>query len=142
MKKGFRRALLCCVAAGSLLLAVADAAAAELGDLCWLTDKGTMLRFSITQSGAGHYTYTGLFDDGDGASYSIIGQVAATGNTILGSFNGSVSTASSFKTATFQVTFGPTLAGSAEGIRQKYDRVSGLTSTDYRTHTLTPTGCP
>jgi hypothetical protein len=139
-----RSGLLYCTVLGGLLLPASGAAAAELGDLCWRTDTGTVLRFSLTQSGAGHFTYTGLFDDGDGATFSIMGQVqfSNAANPIAGSFSGSKSTASNFKTSIWQVSFSPTLTGSAEGIVQVFDRASATVSSVYRTHTLTPAPCP
>jgi hypothetical protein len=131
---------------GLALLPGSGAAASELGDFCWLTDSGKVLRFSVTQSGTSHYTYTGNFDDGDGVSYDIIGQASAVGTLIKGSFSGSLSTAGLFKTGIFHVTIStPTLTATIEGIREVYvqgaDPNTGVT-TSYRTHTATPTTCP
>ena len=116
--------------------------AAELADVCWTTDRGTPLRFSITQSGTNHYTYTGIFDDGDGVSFAILGEVAVSGAAIVGSFSGSKSTASVFKTGIWRLTLDSNLAGTVEGIRSAYDRSSAGISTDYRTSVLTPVACP
>jgi hypothetical protein len=144
VRRGLRNLLLSCATLGSLLLPAAEAAATEFGDFCWLTDQGTVLRFSVSQSGASHYTYTGLFDDGsgDGVSFAILGVVSVTGNTLIGSFSGSKSTPAKLKTGIWQLTLNAsTFAGSAEGIRQSYDRTTQTTSTDYRTHALTLTPC-
>lgn len=139
----FQRALLCCVTMGSQLFAGADAVAAELGTLCWQTESGKVLRFSVTEAGTGHYTYTGMFVDTDGAEFAIVGHVESTGGALVGSFSGAKTTADNFKTAIYRVTFNPgTLAGSGEGIRQRYDRATANVSTEYRSHTLTPTTCP
>ena len=127
-----------------LLVPTGQAFAAELAELCWLTDRGTILRLAVTQSGASHYTYTGFFDDGDGASYAVVGQASQLGSTIEGSFSGSLSTPSAFKTGIWHVSFSPALAISMEGIRQVYVRGTdpALVNTAYRTHTATPTPCP
>ena len=140
----YKHALRCFAAIGSLLLAGADAAAAELGDVCWMTEKGTILRFSVSEAGPGHYTYTGMFDDGDAASFAISGHVAVSGAGLVGSFSGSKSGANNLKTAIYRVTFDlATLGGSAEGIRHAAANVYGSpASGEYRNHTLTPTGCP
>ena len=129
---------------GSLLLAGADAAATELGDVCWTTEKGTLLRFSISEAGPGHYTYTGVFDDGDGAAFAIVGHVALSGGTLIGSFSGAKTSADKFKTAIYRVAFDPaSLNGSAEGIRHSAANVYGSpASGEYRNHTLTLTRCP
>lgn len=140
MRRQLRNVVLYCATLGSLLLPAA-AAATELGDFCWLTDRGTRLRLSLTQTGTSNYTYTGLFDDGDGVSFAIIGEVSTAGGSILGSFSGSKSTASNFKTGIWQVSFSPTLVGSAEGIGQVYDRATQTVATVYRTHSLAPTPC-
>ena len=142
MKPQLRNVLLYCATSAGLLLSAPGARAAELADFCWQTETGTTLRFSLTQSGAGHFTYTGSFDDGDGASFAIMGQVSTTANPIAGSFSGSKSTASTFKTSIWQVSLSPTLAGSAEGIVQVYDRTLDTVTTVHRTHTLTPVSCP
>lgn len=138
----YKRILLQYATAVCLFLTALNAGAVELGDLCWNTEVGTLLRFSVTQSGTNHYTYTGLFDDGDGVSFAIIGAVANVGGSFVGSFSGSKSTATMFKTGIFRVTFNSSLVGTAEGIREAYDRTTLAVSTDYRTHTLTPTTCP
>jgi hypothetical protein len=142
MTKLSRAFLACCVAAGSLAQA---ARAAELGDFCWQTDANTVMRFSVTQSGSGHYTYTGLLDDGDGVSYAIVGQasVLASGN-IEGSFSGSLSTATAFKTGIWHVTFTPNMNATIEGIRQVWQRVNdpSVVTSAYRTHTAIPVACP
>lgn len=137
------RVLLCFTITGNLLLAAWNATAAELGDVCWQTEAGTTLRFSVSETGPGHYTYTGMFDDNDGAAFAISGHVESSGGTLIGSFSGAKTAATTFKTAIYRVTFDPvTFAGSAEGIRQRYDRSTTSVSTDYRTHTLTYTTCP
>jgi hypothetical protein len=132
----------CCVIA----LASPAAGAAELGDFCWLTDSGTLMRFSLTQSGTGHYTYTGFLDDGgDGTSYAIVGQASQLPDgTIQGSFSGSLSTATTVKTGIFHVTFTPSLNATIEGIRQVWVRNTdpALVTSAYRTHTAAPTTCP
>jgi hypothetical protein len=136
------RLALCALA----LLPGSGTLAAELGDFCWLTDSGKLLRFSVTQSGTTHYTYTGNFDDGDGVGYDIIGQASTVGSSIKGSFSGSLSTAGVFKTGIFHVTINPvTLAATIEGIREAYvqgaDPNTGVT-TSYRTHAASATPCP
>ncbi len=139
----YQRAFVYCTIIGNLLFVGGNATAAELGNLCWLTESGTLLRFSVSESGPGHYTYTGMFDDSDGAAYAISGHVESSGGTLIGSFSGAKTTTDTFKTAIYRVTFDPsTLAGSGEGIRQRYDRTTTNISTDYRTHTLTYTSCP
>ena len=137
------RALLACCA---VALASPAAGAAEMGDFCWLTDAQTVMRFSLTQSGTGHYTYTGAFDDGgDGISYAIVGQASLQANgTIEGSFSGSLSTPAKFKTGIWHVTFTPTLDATIEGIRQVWlvGTDPALVTSAYRTHTAVPTPCP
>lgn len=143
MKKGLRNVL--CCAALAALLGPATASASELGDFCWLLETGTLMRFSVSQSGPTHYTLTGLFDEGDGFSYAIIGEAAVIGATIDGSFTGSLSAADKFKTGIFHVSINPqTLAASLEGIRQVYVRGTdpALVTSAYRTHTGTATPCP
>lgn len=142
--KGFLIGLLLLLGLG---LASMNAVATELGDLCWLTAKGGLMRFSITQSGVGHYTYTGFFDDGDGAYYALIGEVEETAGSISGNFSGSKTTASYFRTGIFLVTLSPNLSGNVTGIRQTYPLsngvdVGGSVVTDYHTTTVTPTTCP
>jgi len=144
MNKGLRNVLFCAALAG-LLGPAATASASELGDFCWLTDRGTLLRFSVTQSGPTHYTLTGLFDEGEGFSYAIIGEAAVNGAAIDGSFTGSLSTADAFKTGIFHVSINPqTLAATLEGIRQVWVRGTdpALVTSGYRTHTATATPCP
>jgi len=127
----------------TLLLVGWNANAVELGDFCWNTEQGRLLRFSVSEAGVGHYTYTGVFTDTDGADFAVIGHVRLVGGVLIGSFSGSKSTVSDFKTGIFSVTLNPvTLIGSAEGIRQMYVRGSATLSSDYRTHTLTHTLCP
>ncbi|TRZ65809.1 MAG: hypothetical protein D4S02_07895 [Rhodocyclaceae bacterium] len=140
----YERILLYVAIAGSMLLAGADAAATELGELCWMTEKGTLLRFSVSESGPGHYTYTGTFDDADGAAFAVVGHVSVSGGTLIGSFSGAKSSADKFKTAIYRVAFDPgTLAGTAEGIRHSANNAYGSpASGEYRIHTLTPTHCP
>lgn len=138
----YKWGLVSCAATAILLLAGGAAAAAEIGNVCWQTEKGTLLRFSISEAGAGHYTYTGMFDDGDGARFAISGAVEIDGNTLVGSFSGSKTTSSDFKTAIYRVMFDGNLVGTAEGIRHKYDRSGAFVSSDYRSHTLTPKPCP
>ncbi len=123
-----------------LLLSVGRAEATELGDLCWLTAKGTLLRFSVTQSGVNHYTYTGLFDDGDGISYALIGEVALVGSNLHGVFTGSKTTPTYFRTGVWDVSFTTSLTGAVTGIRNTY--LNGSVVTDYQTTTVTPTTCP
>ena len=136
--------VLCLATIASMLLAVADAAATELGDVCWTTEKGTLLRFSVSEAGPGHFTYTGMFDDGDGAAFAIVGHVALSGGTLIGSFSGAKTSADKLKTAIYRVAFDPgTLAGSAEGIRHSSANVYGSpASGEYRSHALTPASCP
>lgn len=132
-----------CAMAGILLLGGWDAAALEIGDYCWNTESGQLLRFSVTEAGAGHYTYTGMFADTDGAGLAIIGHVRVEGGTLVGSFSGSKTTPGVFKTFIHSVTFNPsTFVGTSEGIRHSYDRLTTSVSTEYRTHTLTPASCP
>ncbi len=128
----------------------ASAAASELGDLCWLDSKGGLLRFSVTQSGTNHYTYTGQFDDdGTGAYYALMGEVeVSTSGSITGSFNGSKTTASYFRTGIWLVNFSQSLTtGNVTGIRQTYPLTNGVDMggavvTDYHTTTVTSTTCP
>lgn len=139
----YKRALLCCATMASLLLAGWDVAAVEVGDFCWNTESGKLLRFSVSEAGTGHYTYTGMFTDTDGADLAIIGHVRVEGGALIGSFSGSKTTPSVFKTFIHSVTFNPsTFVGTSEGIRHSYDRSTTIVSTEYRTHTLTPTSCP
>jgi hypothetical protein len=133
------------LASCAVVLASPAAVAAELGDFCWLTDSGRLMRFSLTQSGTGHYTYTGFLDDGDGTSYAIVGHASMQpDNTVEGSFSGSLSTATTVKTGIFHVTFTPTLNATIEGIRQVWVRNTdpALVTSAYRTHTAAPTTCP
>ncbi len=145
--KVYRRILLCIATLSGLCLAATSATATELGDLCWLTAKGSLLRFSITQSGMNHYTYTGLFDDGDGISYALVGEVELVGATLEGTFSGSKTTSTYFRTGTWEVNFSSNLVGSVTGIRQTYNFPSGTASipggvyVDYQTTTVTPTNC-
>lgn len=122
------------------------ATAEELAQVCWLTDKQTLLRFSVTQTAPTHFIYTGIFDEGDGdsAQYAISGAVeVASDGGLVGNFSGSKSTGSEFKTAIARVMVDPvTFAGSVELIRQKYNRQTQMTTMDYRTNTLTKTTCP
>ena len=125
------------------------AAADELGQVCWLADGKTLVRFSVTQTAPTRFTYTGIFNDGDGdgAHYAITGAVEITpAGPLVGSFSGSKSTAESFKTAIAAVNFDPTtFAGSVELIRNKYTHgVSPETAmkTDYKKFTLVKTSCP
>jgi hypothetical protein len=132
----------CCVIA----LASPAAGAAEMGDFCWQTDVGTLMRFSLTQSGTGHYTYTGFLDDGgDATSYAIVGQASQLADgSVEGSFSGSLSTATTFKTGIWHVKFTPTLDATIEGIRQVWLRGTdqALVTSAYRTHTAVRTTCP
>lgn len=140
-----QRMLVCFTMIGYLLFAGGGvvATATEIADVCWLTEAGTVLRFSVSEAGPGHYTYTGMFDDNDGAAFAISGHVESTGGALVGSFSGAKTTAETFKTAIYRVTFDPgTLVGTGEGIRQRYDRSTASISTDYRIHTLTSTSCP
>ena len=139
----YKRALFCSATTGMLLLGGWDAAALEIGDYCWNTESGKLLRFSVSEAGTGHYTYTGMFTDTDGAGLAIIGHVRVEGGALVGSFSGSKTTPGVFKTFIHSVTFNPgTFVGSSEGIRHSYDRLTTTVSTEYRTHTLTPTTCP
>lgn len=139
----YKRALMYCTTMGYFLLVGWNAAAAEIGDFCWQTESGNLMRFSVSEAGPGHFTYTGMFTDTDGADFAILGHVAVVGSSIVGSFSGAKTAADKFKTAIYRVTFNPaTLVGSGEGIRQVYDRLTAGTSTDYKVHTLTPTPCP
>jgi hypothetical protein len=143
MTNRFRTLFAVCAAAGAL--AWPAARAAEMGDFCWLTDAGTQMRFSLTQSGTGHYTYTGLLDDGEGLSYAIVGQASVLANgSVEGSFSGSLATATTFKTGIWHVTFTPALDATIEGIRQVWVRGTdpALVTSAYRTHTATRTACP
>jgi hypothetical protein len=138
MKNRARALCACCVAAAAFASPVARAA--EIGDFCWQTDRGTVMKFSLTESGTGHYTYTGIMDDGDGSNYAIIGQASVMpGGAIEGSFSGSVSTPSTLKTAIWHVTFTPALAATIEGIRQVWVRGTdpALVTSAYRTSTAT-----
>ncbi|MDP2795659.1 MAG: hypothetical protein Q8O25_16515 [Sulfurisoma sp.] len=140
----YKRTLLCFATVGSLLFTGMDAVAAELGEVCWMTESGTLLRFSVSEAGPGHYTYTGMFDDADGAAFAIVGHVVFSGGTLIGSFSGAKSSVGRFKTGIYRVALDPgTLAGTAEGIRHAADSVYGSAAFgEYRTHTLTPTHCP
>jgi hypothetical protein len=143
MTNRLRILLACCAAAGGL--GWAPARAVELGDYCWRTDTNTLMRFSLTQSGTSHYTYTGVLDDGDGVSYAIVGQaeVQADG-TVEGTFSGSLATTTTFKTGIWHVTFTPALVATIEGIRQVWVRGTdaALVTSAYRTHTANPVACP
>jgi hypothetical protein len=147
MKTG-RRVLFYLAILGSLFLAAVDAMATELGDLCWLTDKNSLIRFSITQSGVNHYTYTGLFDDGDGVLYTVIGEVGLVNGILKGTFNGSKTTSSYFRTGTWEVDFTPALAATVTGIRETYflpngtPNINGGVYVDYHVMTATLTTCP
>jgi hypothetical protein len=146
MSHRFRKLFVGVAFCGLTFMPVSGAVAAELGDVCWLTDTGRLLRFSVTQSGTNHFTYTGQFDDGDGVAYDLIGQASLVGDAIRGTFSGSVSTAGVFKTGIFQVTINPsTFAATLQGIREVYpqgaDPNTGVT-TSYRTHTATFEACP
>lgn len=131
---------------GSLWLQ--SAAAAELGQVCWLADGKNLVRFSVTQTAPTRFTYTGIFNDGeDNAHYAITGAVEITpAGPLVGSFSGSKSTAESFKTAIAAVNVDPiTFAGSVELIRNKYTHGASpetAMKTDYRKFTLTRTDCP
>jgi len=128
---------------GYLLLAGWNATAAEIGDFCWQTEAGQLLRFSVSEAGQGRFNYMGMFEDTDGADLAISGHVAVVGNALIGSFSGSKTTSSNFKTAIYRVTFDPTtFAGSAEGIRHKYDRQTQIVSAEYKNHTLVLITCP
>lgn len=132
------------LAACAVALASPAAGAAELGDFCWLTDTGRLMQFSLTQSGTGHYTYTGFLDDGDGISYAIVGQASQLATGIEGSFSGSLSTATTVKTGIWHVTLTSALNATIEGIRQVWVRGTdpGTVTSAYRTHTAVPTSCP
>jgi len=139
----YKHTLLRFATVGCLLLAGGDATATELGEVCWMTEKGTLLRFSVSEAGPGHYTYTGTFDDADGAAFAIVGHVAVSGGALIGSFSGAKSSVDKFKTAIYRVAFDPgTLAGTAEGIRHAAADANGSAAAgEYRMHTLTPTRC-
>lgn len=100
------------------------------------------MRFAVTEPGPNHYTYTGVFSDPDGSRFAINGHLELENGSLVGSFSGSRATSTDFKTAIFRVTLETNLAGTAEGIRQKYDRQTTQVNTEYRYHTLTPTTCP
>jgi len=139
----YKRTLCRLSAMAFLLLSAWNAAAAEIGDFCWQTEAGLLLKFSVSEAGQGHFNYMGMFSDTDGADLAISGHVAVVGGVLIGSFSGSKTTTTNFKTAIYRVAFDPTtFAGSAEGIRHKYDRLSTNVSTEYRTHTLTLVTCP
>jgi hypothetical protein len=143
MKNRVRALCACCVAAAAL--ASPAVRAAEMGDFCWQTDKFRVMRFSLTESGTGHYTYTGVLDDGDGASYAIIGQASVMpGGNVEGSFSGSVSTSLVFKTGIWHLTFTPSLDVTMEGIRQVWVHGTdpALVTSSYRTGTATLITCP
>ena len=72
----FQHALLSFATMGSLVMPGWDAAAAELGDFCWLTESGQLLRFSVSQSAPTHFTYTGAFSDNDGANFAILANLS------------------------------------------------------------------
>lgn len=138
----FQRALLCFMTTGALFLAGMNANAAEIGTLCWSIDNGNLMRFSVSNPGPNHYTYTGVFTDTDNATFAIVGDIEIQGNALVGSFSGSKSTATIFKTGIWQVTLDSTLKGTAEGIVQIYDRTALTVTTGYKLHTVTPTTCP
>lgn len=118
-------------------------AATDLGDVCWLTDAGKLLRFTVTQTGSAQFLYSGTLVDVDDTSYAVIGHVKAETNTLIGSFSGAKTTATHLTTGIFLMTLNRgTMAGSIEGIRHRYERSSASVATDYRTQTVTPTRCP
>jgi hypothetical protein len=130
------------VAAMCLAAATSHVSAADLGDVCWLMDNSDLLRLSVTQTSNTTFTYTGLFNE-TGVAYAVIGHVALAGSVYVGTFSGSRTSVDKFKTGIFQLTLDPaTLSGTAEGIRQSYDRATQLVNTDYRTRTLTKVACP
>ena len=129
-------------ASACLAIAALPVSAADLGDVCWLMDNSDLLRLSVTQTSPTTFTYTGLFNEA-GIAYAVIGHVALAGSVYTGTFSGSRSAADKFKTGIFQLTLDPaTLSGTAEGIRESYDRATQVVSTDYRTRTLTKVACP
>ena len=138
-----------CAAIASLLMPAWDALAAELATVCWQAtrvdkpERTTLLRMSVTETGTGHYTYTGMFEEADGAKFAILGALEVDGSQFVGSFSGSKTTVTDFKTAIYRVTLDASLVGSAEGIRHKYDRSSQSPDsvTEYRLHTLAPVSC-
>lgn len=138
----YQRTILCGATVGGLLMPGWDAAAAELGNFCWMTESQQLLRFSVNELAPGRFNYTGIFADTDGAKFAIIGHLEIEGGALIGSFSGSKTTSDSFKTAIYRVTFDGNLVGFGEGIRHKYDRFTANTSSEYRTHTLTPISCP
>ncbi|MGZ5051379.1 MAG: hypothetical protein ACXWAS_10035 [Methylobacter sp.] len=126
--------------------------AEEIGNLCWYKtgiNGNELVRFSVTNTGAGHYTYTGIFEeadqDGDNSSirYAIIGEVELDGNSYVGSFSGSKSTDTFFKTFIARVTLNPRdMSGVVERIRHKVDKSSGAITSNYKTTTLVNVQCP
>ena len=146
MKKFAQLAVACVVLLLNGLLC-SSAQAEEFAQVCWLTETQSLMRFNVTQSGQGHYTYTGIFDDGDDedtAHYAITGSVEVESDgAMVGTFSGSKSTQGSLKTFVASVTLNATtLGGTVELNRIKYDRMTQVTKPDYRTHTLTRTTCP
>jgi len=140
----FQRALFCFMTTAILFLTGMNASAAEIATLCWITtDNGNLMRFAISQPGPTDFTYTGIFTDTDGVAFAIIGDVALNGNSLVGSFSGSKSTTSIFRTGIWRVTLDPTtLAGTVEGIVQTYDRTALTITPGYKFHNVTLTTCP
>lgn len=146
MKKFYKATLACAL----LLLnavAVPPVSAEEFAQVCWHTDKGSLVRFSVTQNAPGHYVYTGIFNTGetdDTTHYAITGSVeSGPDNRMAGTFTGSKTTDESFKTFTASVVLdAATLGGSVELIRNKYNRMNQALNVDYRNFTITRVTCP
>ena len=137
-----KKNLMSCAAAACLSLAALHVSAADLGDVCWQTQDLSLLRLSVTQTSNTTFTYTGLLNE-TGVAYAVIGHVALAGSVYTGTFSGSRTSVDKFKTGIFQLTLDPnTLSGTAEGIRESYDRATQVVNTDYRTLTLTKVACP
>jgi hypothetical protein len=146
MKKFYQAALASALVLLNVVV-VLPASAEEFAQVCWLTDKGSLVRFSVTQNAPGHYVYTGIFNTGetdDTTHYAITGSVeSGPNNRMAGSFTGSKTTDESFKTFTASVVLDPaTLGGSVELIRNKFDRMNHTISVDYRNFTIAPAPCP
>ncbi|HUY04191.1 MAG TPA: hypothetical protein VMV33_12990 [Rhodocyclaceae bacterium] len=140
---GLQRALFCVITTAALFLTGMNANAAEIATLCWMTDNGNLMRFTISQPGPTDFTYTGIFTDTDNVEFAIVGDVVLESNSLVGSFSGSKSTTSIFKTGIWRVTLDPTtLAGTVEGIVQAYDRSLLTITPGYKFHTVTLTTCP
>ena len=140
-----RWALWCFVTTGALFLTGANAGAAELGTLCWLIDNGNLMQFTVSQPGpnTADFTYTGIFTDTDNVAFAIVGDVVLQNGSLVGSFSGSKSTTSIFKTGIWRVVLDPTtFGGTVEGIVQTYDKTALTIPPGYKFHTVALTTCP